>query len=455
MKTSHVRTPWSIHPRKSILERFGWLSGLFVALLLLARVSPGQTLPANFSQVAVASGLGAPTVIVFAPDGRLFIAQQNGVLRVVKNGTLLPNPFLQLPVEAVGERGLLGIAFDPDFATNNFIYLYYTVPAGAAAVHNRISRFTANGDVALAGSESIILELNSLSRATNHNGGSMVFGADKKLYVGVGENAYPPHAQDLTNYLGKVLRINPDGSVPAGNPFTDGNEARQRIWAYGLRNPYTLAVQPGTGRLFVNDVGQEVWEEINDATTAGANFGWPLAEGVSTNPAFKNPVYAYTHGGGDGTGCAITGGVFFNPASTTYPASYIGTYFFQDFCSNWINVLDLSGPAAVRSSFATNVPGNALSVTVGPDGNLYYASRVAGSVFKVIYTGTACQTINDGNWHDATVWSCGRVPTLNDKATVRHALTIGPSAIGQAHQVQYEAGGRLAFAAGAQLTLGK
>ncbi|GAB4036060.1 PQQ-dependent sugar dehydrogenase [Spirosoma jeollabukense] len=376
------------------------LRGAFVSLCLWCLVffdcqpANAQTFPTNFTQVAVATGLNAPTVAVAAPDGRIFVALQGGTLRVVKDGTLLPTPFVQLTVNSAGERGLLGIAFDPAFTTNQFVYLYYTVPtSGTVTVHNRISRFTANGDVAVAGSETIILELDALSTATNHNGGTIVFGPDQKLYVGVGENANGSNSQNLANYLGKVLRINPDGSVPPGNPFTTGSEAQKRIWSYGLRNPYTLTFQPVTGRLFVNDVGQSTWEEINEATTKGLNFGWPTAEGTSSNSSFTNPVYAYPHGNGDGVGCAITGGVFYNPTTPRYPASFVGKYFFQDYCNNWINVLDLTGPTAARSPFATDLPGNSLGLTLGTDGYVYYLSKNSASLYRIVYTGPDLTTV--------------------------------------------------------------
>jgi len=367
---------------------------LFVIILVGTTLSSfAQTFPAGFSQVQVASGISNPTVLAFAPDGRIFVAEQGGKLRVIKNGTLLPIPFVQLTVNASGERGLIGIALDPNFATNKYIYLYHTVPTGTLPMHNRISRFTANGDVALADSEKIILELDPLSSANNHNGGAMQFGRDGKLYVAVGENAYRAHAQNLDTYHGKVLRINANGSVPTGNPFTSGSEQRKRVWAYGLRNPYTFNFQPGTGKLFVNDVGEITWEEINDATTGGLNFGWPSAEGVSSNTAYKNPVYTYRHGSGDGLGCAITGGVFFNPAASNYPASYTGKYFYQDLCNNWIDFIDISGSTAVRSSFATGLPGQSLSISVGNDGNLYYLSRTNGALYKIIYSANTAPAI--------------------------------------------------------------
>ena len=160
----------------------------------------------------------------FAPDGRLFVCRQSGQLRVVQNGTLLATPFLTVAVNASGERGLLGVAFDPDFATNNFVYVYYT--ATSPTIHNRVSRFTANGNVAVPGSEVVLLELNALSGATNHNGGAIHFGNDGKLYVAVGDNANGANSQTLSNLLGKILRINRDGSIPSDNPF--GGQAVRR-----------------------------------------------------------------------------------------------------------------------------------------------------------------------------------------------------------------------------------
>ncbi|CCH00625.1 HHIP-like protein 2 [Fibrella aestuarina BUZ 2] len=429
---------------------------LLIGWLVWSRFGVAQTLPPNFGLATVASGLSTPTVVVSAPDGRLFITEQNGRLRVVRNGNLLPTPFAQLTVDASGERGLIGLALDPDFATTAYLYVYYTVPAnGPTPPHNRISRLTAAGDVMLAGSEVVVLDLDPLSGATNHNGGSMVFGADRKLYVGVGDNAFGSNAQNLDTYLGKVLRINPDGSAPADNPFPTGSAARRRVWAYGVRNPYTLTVQPRTGRLFVNDVGQETWEEINDATTGGLNFGWPNAEGMSSNPAYTNPVYAYAHGGGDGVGCAITGGAFYSPALAVYPATYVGRYVYQDFCNNWLNTLDLSGTTAIRSAFATGLNGYGVGLTLGTDGYLYFLSWGTGALLRLTYTGdVACRTNQAGDWQTAGLWSCGQAPVSGVRSVVRHAVTLGAGPPRQAAQVNLEAGGKLSFAVGSQLRLG-
>jgi glucose/arabinose dehydrogenase len=289
--------------------------------------------------------------MAFAPDGRLFVCLQGGQLRVIKNGALLAASFITLTVTSDGERGLPGVAFDSNFSANNFVYLYYTT--STSPVHNRVSRFTANGDVAVAGSETVLLDLDNLSSATNHNGGAIHFGPDGKLYIGVGENANGSNAQTLGNLLGKMLRINTDGTIPADNPFVNtATRVNRAIWALGLRNPYTFAFQPGTGRLFIDDVGQSTWEEIDDGVV-GSNYGWPITEGPTTDPRFRSPIFSYGHGTSSTTGCAIIGGAFYNPAANQFPASYVGKYFFADLCSGWIRLLDPSNNSA--SDFASGI----------------------------------------------------------------------------------------------------
>lgn len=337
------------------------------------------TLPSGFVETTFASGLSAPTAMDFAPDGRLFVCLQGGDLRVIKNGALLSTPFLSLSVDSSGERGLLGVAFDPNFSTNNFVYVYYTVPGSPA--HNRVSRFTANGDVAVAGSEVVLLNLDNLSSASNHNGGAIHFGPDGKLYIAVGENANPPNSQTLTSLLGKILRINSNGTIPSDNPFFNTAGARQEIWALGLRNPFTFAFQLGTTRMFINDVGQNTWEEINDGI-AGSNYGWPTTEGPTSDPSFRAPLFAYGHGSTSTTGCAITGGTFYNPTTNQFPASYVGKYFFADLCTGWIRLLDPSNNTA--ADFATGIA-NPVDLKVAADGSLYYLAFGSASVFKIQY----------------------------------------------------------------------
>ena len=356
------------------------------ALMLVCPPASAATLPPGFSETLVASGLSSPTAMQFAPDGRLFVAEQGGRLRVIKDGVLLPTPFLTLTVSSVGERGLLGVAFDPAFSTNRFVYVYYT--ATTPAIHNRISRFTANGDVAVAGSEVILLELNNLSGATNHNGGALAFGPDGKLYAAVGENANGANAQTLNNLLGKMLRLNKDGSIPTDNPFFATASGNNRaIYSLGLRNPFTFAFNPTLSQMFINDVGQNTWEEINDGA-AGANYGWPDTEGATTDPRFVSPRYTYNHSAGT---CAITGGAFYAPANMRFPTDYLNDYFFADYCAGWIRKLD---PAAGNSvvTFATGIA-SPVDLKVGDDGSLYYLARGSGAstgvVYRVSYTASA------------------------------------------------------------------
>ena len=341
------------------------------------------TLPAGFTETQIANGLSSPTAMDFAPDGRLFVCLQGGNLRVIKNGALLPTPFLSLTVDSSGERGLLGIAFDPNFSSNNFLYVYYTVPGSPS--HNRVSRFTANGDVAMGGSEVVLLNLDNLSSATNHNGGAIHFGPDGKLYIAVGENANGANSQTLANLLGKVLRINSDGTIPTDNPFFNTSGARKEIWALGLRNPFTFAFQPGTGRLFINDVGQSTWEEINDGI-AGSNYGWPTTEGFTSNPNFRSPLFEYGHGSTSTTGCAIVGDGFYNPPTVMFPASYVGKYFFADLCSGWVRLLDPANNTAADFASGISQP---VDLKVAADGSLYYLSIGSAAVFRIRFSGTA------------------------------------------------------------------
>ncbi len=371
---------------------------LYLLLIILIDLSIvpslAQILPANFYRKTVgAATIQNPTVIAFSPDGRIFVAEQGGKLLVIKNDVILPSPFMVLDVDSNGERGLIGIALDPDFASNNYLYLYYT--AKTPAIHNRISRFTANGDQVLAGSEVILLDLMNLTTATNHNGGAMAFGSDGFLYVAVGDNAQQNSGpQNKDSYRGKMLRLNKDGTAPPSNPFFNeagATEVRKRVWSYGLRNPFTFSIQPVTGRIFVNEVGGNgigKREEINDATLGGNNFGWPIGEGAINTGGYTDPFYNYASTTALSTpfGCAITGGAFFSPNTTTYPATYLQKYFFQDFCQGWIYYIDptVSNPNA--TVFAIGLTSNTLSITSGLDGNLYYLDRDAKQLYRLEYT---------------------------------------------------------------------
>ena len=189
--------------------------------------------------------------------------------------------------------------------------------------------------------------------------------------------AFQPNAQTLSNRLGKILRINPDGSIPSDNPFyTRATGANRAIWALGLRNPFTFAFEPLGGGLFINDVGQSAWEEI-DVGVAGANYGWPVTEGYTTDPRFRSPLYAYGHA----DGCAISGGAFHNLAQAKFPIQYRGAYFFADLCGGWIRARRSDGGV---TSFATGIS-QPVDLTFGNDGGLYYLARGSGDATGVVY----------------------------------------------------------------------
>jgi glucose/arabinose dehydrogenase len=266
-------------------------------------------LPNGFSETTLAANLGSTTAMAVAPDGRVFVATQSGDVKVIKNGAVLSTPFVHFnDIDSSGERGALGVAFDPNFTSNQFVYIYHTIIAsGTAAAHNEVTRFTANGDVADPSSKEDILQLNDLSSATNHNGGAMHFGKDNKLYIDVGENANPPNSQTLNNLLGKVLRIDvsqiqlgdPVNDVakliPSDNPFTPGHTnvasgINQAIYALGFRNPFTFGVDPISGTIPTHEarlmLPVEAAEGHGRAATAGrGNRGGVLACLLRTSEA--------------------------------------------------------------------------------------------------------------------------------------------------------------------------
>src|SRR5215208_3923277 len=283
-----------------------------VGALLALPTEPAHSIaavPTGFTASQVTSGLTAPTDIEFAPDGRLFVAEQAGRVRIAKpDGTLVTFLDISTKVDSTSERGLQALTFDPSFSTNHYVYLQYTRKATSTTpVHNRVVRVTASGDKVVSGSEKLIFKLGNQT-SDHHMGGAIDFGTDGKLYIATGDNETPNKAQQLTNLFGKMLRINQDGTIPTTNPFyptTSGNN--RAIWALGLRNPFKFAVQSGTGTIFINDVGQDAWEEIDKAVPgpnySGANYGWgfptspPYYEGFIASPDpslqnYNNPVFA-------------------------------------------------------------------------------------------------------------------------------------------------------------------
>lgn len=359
-------------------------------------------LPPGFIEERVAQDLD-PTTMAMAPDGRIFIAEKDGRIRIVENGVLLEDPFLEIEVDNFNERGLGGIAFHPDFEQNNWIYITYTVPNQN---HNRISRFTANGNYAPRQSEEILLDLPGLA-GTIHNGGAMAFGVDGKLYVAIGDGSNAANSQNLNTLLGKFIRINDDGSIPEDNPFYNILDGDNRaIYAYGFRNPFTFAIQPGTGRIFANEVGSEFYEEVNQIE-AGKNYGWDALEGyfTGTNPPenYQDPFYSYSHD----IGCAVIGATFYNPQTANFPPRYLGKYFFGDYCEGYLKVLDPE-TGEIMETFATDI-NRPIAMLVAPNGDLYYLDRPGigngsmqdntsssgASLWRVRYTGSGAPFVSD------------------------------------------------------------
>jgi uncharacterized repeat protein (TIGR03806 family) len=407
------------------------VAGLVLLIVLLLGLLPGKvhaaSIPAGFAESQIATGLD-PTTMTFAPDGRLFLCEKPGRVRVVKNGALLATPFVDFSsvVDNYNERGFMSVCFDPSFSSNGWVYVYYTRKEGTRRFH-RVGRYTASGDVA-SGGETVIIDLSDLGGAGNHNGGGMRFGQDGKLYISTGENANGGNAQNTANQLGKLLRINKDGSIPSDNPNYGSYSGNNRaIVALGLRNAFTLAVQPGTGLLYVNDVGAG-YEEINRYDTNLApvhrNFGWSTIDGPiggQTAPAgYLNPVHAYNT-----NKSAICGGDFYNPASPgvdAFPGTYTGKYFFCDY-AGWIKYLDTS--TGTRTDFATSAA-RPIDVEIAPDGALWYIARAGmgggsdadntsstnGSLWRMRWTGGGQAT---------------RVIFIQQPTTVNAGATISPA----------------------------
>jgi glucose/arabinose dehydrogenase len=365
-------------------------------------VAPGRAATysvAGFSDTAVVSGLSQPTAFTWTPDGRMLILEKAGRVRIVVNGLLQGAAALDISssVDSGSEKGLLGICLDPGFTANGNVYLYYTnrVPK------NRISRFTMSGNALDSGSEAIILDGIDATNG-NHNGGNILIGPDGKLWAAPGDSGTGgAKSQTLTvgSLNGKVLRMELNGSAAAGNPFLADATKEQRIWAYGFRNPFRFTFRPSNGSLYVADVGENTFEEI-DVVTAGGNYGWPMAEGTLGGcTGCIPPVFEYDHT----VGHAIIGGVFVT--GSAYPEFLRGKYVFGDEVSSWIRYLDFSSGDTVVGTlqdFATSAE-NPVHFAMGPGGAIYYAAIGSGKIYRIsappanYFTLTPCRVLDTRN----------------------------------------------------------
>jgi uncharacterized protein (TIGR03437 family) len=404
-------------------------------LLLALILSAPLFAQATFDRAVVAS-IPAPTAIAFTPGGRMLATSQSGALRIVENDILLPVPALTIPASRIctnSERGLLGVAVDPDFSSNGFVYLYYTFrPAGSNCGSranptplNRVSRFTMTGNTVDPASEKPLID-NIPSWNGNHNGGDLHFGNDGYLYISVGDSGCDPYgngcagandaARDVHTLLGKILRIDRDGGIPPNNPFTGPGTQRchlanapagircQETYAWGLRNPFRIAFDrndPDINRFFILDVGQDVREEIN-LGAPGADYGWNSREGACVNGSRTNcppppagvtdPIFAYPHGvtvpGTGSSGCnSISGGAFV-PAGAFTP-EYDGAFVYADYVCGKLFVLSPQPGGAWRArDFTADTPGSAVHLAFGPFGRnrqaLYYTTYSNGGQIRRI-----------------------------------------------------------------------
>ncbi|MBD3368705.1 MAG: glucose dehydrogenase [Candidatus Eisenbacteria bacterium] len=381
-----------------------WRNTILVsaALLLASAAAFGQ-----ITSELVVDGLNRP-VQVAAPDGdeRLFILEQRGVVLLLEDGSLLPQPFLDITADvmdpsAYSEQGLLGIAFHPDFATNRLFYVHYTDNAGDTVIE-RYEAQSGNPDQADLSTAATVLT--QTQPYGNHNGGTIDFGPDGYLYFGFGDGggAGDPdgNAQDPTTLLGKFIRIDVDSlpySIPPSNPFVGDAGVLDEIWATGLRNPYRWSFDSATGDLWIADVGQNAWEEIAvqaASSTGGENYGWDVTEGTHCYEppsgcgadTFDLPVYEYGHQNGR---CSITGGWVYRGVGVPELEGY---YIFGDFCSNEIWAILFDGSSVTDTLDLTdelNPDGriDALaSIAAGGDGELYLVDRAGttdGEVYRV------------------------------------------------------------------------
>jgi glucose/arabinose dehydrogenase len=357
--------------------------------------------PVDFTNELVAGGLSLPTSIIFLPDGRMLIAEKGGTILIADPASIPATPSAYMTISDIataGEQGLLDIALDPDFLSNGWFYAYY---AHATSQRFRIARFDHLGATGDPASETLIWEDTSpFTGICCHHGGSINFGPDGKLYLTTGDEFDNFSAQSLSSTAGKVLRMNPDGSVPADNPFVDGPGGNEdHIWAYGFRNAFRARWDLPTGRFFIGEVGgnnQEVaWEDIN-LGVAGANYGWPICEGFCSNPAFTDPLYAYPH---LGLGASLTGGVVYRGG--VYPTEYDEVYFFADYVRGWLHYLtfDAFGQVTADLEFDPAV-GSVVDIKQGPGGEIYYCELIAGEVRRYAYDAGNPTAVDDRAYVD-------------------------------------------------------
>jgi glucose/arabinose dehydrogenase len=354
-------------------------------------VSPA--LAPGFTQTQLAGGLNKPIVLAFAANGDLYIGEQGGTILVYRNGAVQPTPVLTLTVFSQGETGLLGMALDPNFATNGYLYVSYTAAlttsTGTGQPYARLSRFTVANGVASPSSEKIYYTGNQVQNEDgsgggyDHAGNDLKVGPDGKLWWSVGDNVPAiSNGENLDNPYGKILRFNLDGSVPSDDPFVNVAGAVPYIYAYGLRNPWRFTFLP-SGQAMAEDTGSSYWEDL-DTIQAGGNYGWPLKEGNCGSCGFLNPAYSYGHYPTDAAASAIAA-----YSGSTFPKAYDNVVFFGDYTRQDIEAVTFDPTYRTETSDTVfdSKAGTIADLVEGPNGNLYFVSIFEGTVSEISATG--------------------------------------------------------------------
>jgi glucose/arabinose dehydrogenase len=413
---------------------------ILIAPACLNAQGPGALIP-------FADGFTSPVVITHAGDSRLFVVDQPGSVLIVDSaGNVNPEPFLDISTRVIygGEQGLLGLAFHPDYSNNGYFYVNY-IGAGDSTHISRFNRLSGNPDMADPQSEMKIMTIAQPYK--NHNGGNLAFGPEGYLYIGLGDGGSggdpENRAQNPLSLLGKILRIDVDHgnpyTIPDSNPFNGLDSVRNEIWALGLRNPWRFSFDRKTGDLWIADVGQNIWEEINfqpAGSPGGHNYGWRCYEGdrpynqdsCALSDTFAFPVYQYVHG----EECSVTGGFVYRGDSLS--ANY-GKYFFADYCSDRIWTLHPDTAGWISEDFG-RFTGNGFS-TFGEDrnGELYVAGHSKGIIYRIVSqpTGPSPQTEISG------------IRFFNDPLSQKFRLEINSDIVTQAILSIYDMRGTVLF----------
>ncbi|MFB3081370.1 MAG: sorbosone dehydrogenase family protein, partial [Nitrosomonadaceae bacterium] len=360
-----------------------------------------QAVPQDFSLLTINSGLdGDATGFALLPDNRIFVVHQfRGQVKLIVNGVLNSEELLTVPdLQTSSEKGLLGIAVDPDFPNQPYIYLFHSHNSST----NRVSRFTIEGELQDPTSDNLTIDVDSQltlvddmpANAGNHNGGTLRFGSDQTLYISHGDDANSSLVQDLTTLNGKILRINRDGTIPSDNPSfpSEPPGKRSELFCFGLRNPFRFSIDPSTDELFIGDVGSSSREEF-DVSTGGENFGWPRYEGtddrqtganlIQPDPTF--PIWEYSRLPGSNSGIALVTYRQKNyPSDASFPPEYDGTYFYADFYHDWIRNIRPDGSGGWMSVDFGNGFSSPVDGAIGADGSLYLL-EYGQALLQIVY----------------------------------------------------------------------